>query len=151
MIQGVQTKQLRINADERGFLTELLRTDDDIFERFAQAYVALNYPGVVRAWHYHLGQDDLFTAMKGMVKLVLYDNREGSPTKGEVQEFFLGEQNPILVKVPANVIHGYKTIGVEPSLLINFPNQLYDRVHPDEHRLPWDSKEVPYDWALKNH
>ncbi|MCL5074912.1 MAG: dTDP-4-dehydrorhamnose 3,5-epimerase family protein [Chloroflexi bacterium] len=150
MIEGIHIKQLKPNADERGALMEILRTDDEIFERFAQVYVSLNYPGVIRAWHYHKKQDDFFVVVKGMAKVVLYDAREGSPTKGEVQEFFLGERNNILLKIPIGVYHGYKTIGVEPSLLLNFPTELYNYEAPDEYRLPWNTDQIPYDWALKH-
>jgi dTDP-4-dehydrorhamnose 3,5-epimerase len=149
MIAGAATKALKVNADERGSLMEILRSDDEIFDRFAQTYVSLNYPGVVRAWHYHKIQNDIFVVVKGMAKVVLYDARPDSSTKGEVNEFFLGERNNILVKIPPGVLHGYKTIGVEPSLLLNFPTELYNRQQPDEYRLPWNSPEVPYDWTIK--
>ena len=149
MIDGVVIKKLHGNADERGCLTEILRSDDDIFEQFGQIYVSLNYPGVIRAWHYHKKQDDLWAVVKGMVKAVLYDSREGSPTYGEVQEVFPGEQNMILLKIPRGVIHGYKTIGVEPSLLLNIPTEPYNAAQPDEYRLPYDTDEIPYDWDIK--
>ncbi|NLC57864.1 MAG: dTDP-4-dehydrorhamnose 3,5-epimerase [Armatimonadetes bacterium] len=151
MIEGVQIKQLVAHADERGALMEILRNDDPIFSSFGQVYVTSNYPGVVRAWHYHRYQDDLWAVVKGMVKAVLYDNREGSPTRGELNEFFLGEQNRILLRIPAGVLHGYKTIGVETALLLNFPTHVYDHQAPDEYRLPPDSPEVPYDWAIRMH
>jgi len=149
MIDGVRIKKLEPHADERGCLTEILRSDEEIFERFGQIYVSLNYPGVIRAWHYHKKQEDFWAVVKGMIKAVLYDAREGSPTRGEVQEVFMGEQNPILLRIPIGVLHGYKTIGVEPSLLINIPTRPYDRSEPDEYRLPYDSDEIPYDWAIK--
>jgi dTDP-4-dehydrorhamnose 3,5-epimerase len=149
VIEGVEIKQLTKHADERGALMELLRCDDAIFRKFGQAYVSLNYPGVVRGWHYHKKQDDHIAVVKGMAKLALYDAREGSPSQGEVDEFFLGEQNNILVKIPMGVMHGYKTVGVEPSLLINFPTEPYDPQQPDEYRLPWDTDQIPYDWAIK--
>lgn len=149
MIEGVIVKQLKANVDERGSLTEILREDDPIFERFAQVYVSLNYPGVIRAWHYHKKQTDFFAVVKGMVKVALYDAREDSPTKGEVNEFFIGERNNILLRIPIGVYHGYKTIGVEPSLLLNFPTALYDRSQPDEYRIPWNSADIPYDWSIK--
>lgn len=149
MIDGVVTKQLKAYADERGFLMEMLREDDDVFEHFGQTYVSLNYPGVIRAWHYHKLQKDLWVVVKGMVKAVLYDSREDSKTYREVNEFFLGEQNRILLKIPIGVMHGYKTIGVEPSLLINFPTKTYDREQPDEYRVPFDSEEIPYSWDIK--
>lgn len=149
MIEGVAVKQLKVNADERGTLMEMLRCDDELFEKFGQAYVALNYPGVVRAWHYHKVQTDYFVVVKGMAKVVLYDSREDSPTRGEVNEFFMGERNPLLLRIPVGVLHGYKTIGVEPSLLVNFPTEPYNRDEPDEYRLPWNSEQVPYDWSIK--
>lgn len=149
MIHGVRTKQLKPNADERGYLMEILRSDDEVYEKFAQVYVSLNYPGVVRAWHYHKKQDDFFAVVKGIAKVVLYDARPGSSTRSEVNEFFLGEHNNILLKIPVGVIHGYKTVGGEPSLLLNFPTELYNREQPDEFRLPWNSPDIPYDWAIK--
>ena len=150
VIEGVQVKQLKPNADERGFLMEILRCDDDLFEKFGQVYVSLNYPGVVRAWHYHKKQNDFFVVVKGMIKVALYDSRDGSPTKGEVNEYFLGENNRVMLRIPVGVMHGYKTMGVEPSLLLNFPTEPYDRQQPDEYRLPWNTTEIPYDWSLKN-
>jgi dTDP-4-dehydrorhamnose 3,5-epimerase len=149
VIEGVEIKQLTKHADERGSLMELLRCDDAIFGKFGQAYVSLNYPGVVRGWHYHKKQDDHLAVVKGMAKVALYDAREGSPTQGQVDEFFLGEQNNILLKIPMGVMHGYKTVGTEPSLLINFPSEAYDPQEPDEYRLPWDTDQIPYDWAIK--
>jgi len=149
MIDGVETHKLKINADERGYLVEVMRSDWPVFESFAQAYVALNYPGVIRAWHYHKKQNDYFIVAKGMVKVALYDAREGSPTQGQVDQYFLGEQNPVLLKIPMGVYHGYKTIGVEPSLLLNFPTQLFNYDEPDEFRLPYDTEEIPYNWEIE--
>jgi dTDP-4-dehydrorhamnose 3,5-epimerase len=148
MIDGVEIKQLHPRADERGYLMEMLRADDPIFEGFGQSYVALNYPGVIRAWHYHKHQTDLWVCVKGMIKVGLYDGRADSPTKDEVNTFYLGEQNTVLLKIPPLVMHGYKTVGVEPSLLINFPTKPYNREEPDEYRAPYDSPEIPFDWEI---
>ena len=149
MIQGVEIKQLARHADERGFLMELLRSDDPVFTKFGQCYVSMNYPGVIRAWHWHKKQDDFFVVMKGMIKVGLYDMREGSPTRGEVGEFYLGDNNNIVLKIPVGVVHGYKTVGTEPSLLINFPSQLYNPQEPDEYRLPWNTDQIPFDWDIQ--
>ena len=149
MIQGVEIKQLARHADERGFLMELLRSDDAIFTKFGQCYVSMNYPGVIRAWHWHKKQDDFFVVMKGMIKVGLYDMREGSPTRGEVGEFYLGDNNNIMLKIPVGVVHGYKTVGTEPSLLINFPSEVYNPQEPDEYRLPWDTDQIPFDWDIQ--
>ena len=108
MIEGVCVKQLKPIADERGRLMEILRADDEIFQKFGQAYITTAYPGVTKAWHYHARQTDYFTAVAGMMKLVLYDARDDSSTHGEVVEFFIGVHNPMLVTIPPGVAHGFK-------------------------------------------
>lgn len=150
MIDGVVVKPLRVISDERGFLMEMLRSDDEIFERFGQAYITACYPGVVKGWHYHKKQTDHFVCVRGMAKVVLYDGREGFPTHGQVQEFFIGERNPALLKIPPLVMHGFKAVGMEMAMIINFPTELYNYQEPDEYRVPWDSKDIPYDWSLRN-
>jgi dTDP-4-dehydrorhamnose 3,5-epimerase len=149
MISGVQVKSLRVIPDERGRLMEILRCDDPIFEKFGQVYLTTTFPGVVKAWHYHKKQDDNIAVVKGMLKLVLYDDREESPTRGEINEFFIGEQNPVLVHVPKRILHGWKCVSHEEAMVINCVTEPYNREHPDEHRLPYDSEEVPYDWEIK--
>ena len=149
MIQGVEVKRLTRHADERGYLMEILRSDDPSFTKFGQCYVSMNYPNVIRAWHWHQKQDDYFVVVKGMIRVGLYDMREGSSTRAEVNEFYLGENNDIVLKIPAGVAHGYKTVGVEPSLLVNFPTEVYDREEPDEHRLPWNTGQIPFNWEIE--
>jgi dTDP-4-dehydrorhamnose 3,5-epimerase len=150
MIDGVRTKALKVLPDERGFLMEILREDDPIFERFGQVYLTVAYPGVVKGWHYHKRQQDYFTVVKGMAKVVLYDDREGSPTRGEVNEFFLGERNPTLLVIPPLVIHGIKGIGVEPAYLLNVPTRKYEYADPDEFRIDPHENDIPYDWTRKD-
>ena len=151
MIDGVKVKNLNPNCDERGFLMEILREDDEILDRFGMVYVSLNYPQVVRAWHYHKLQTDYFCVVKGMAKVAIYDRREDSPTRGEINEFFIGEHNPVVIRIPVGVMHGYKTIGVEPCLLLNFPTVPHNRENPDEYRVDPYENDIPYDWRLKEH
>lgn len=132
--------------DERGSLTEILRKDWPEFRGFAQATVTVNLPGVIRAWHWHDGQTDAFVVVHGMAKIVLFDARAEAETSGDVNEFFLGEENFAMLVVPARVYHGYLTVSGEPALILNFPDQLYDSRAPDEQRIPFDSPEVPYRW-----
>ncbi len=150
LIDGVQLKPLKWVCDERGKLMEMLRADDPFFTKFGQVYVTTCYPGVVKAWHYHRKQTDYFVVIKGMAKVVLYDPRENSPTKGLVNEFFLGEDNPLLITIPPLVIHGQKAYGTEPAYLINCPSEPYDHENPDEFRLDPFDKDIPYDWSLKH-
>lgn len=148
MIEGVKTKELRVITDERGWLMEILRVDDEIFEKFGQVYLTTAYPDVVKAWHYHKKQTDNFTCIKGMMKVALFDGREDSPTYKEVNEFFIGDKNPLLISVPPLVYHGFKAIGTETAYFLSIPTLPYDYDEPDEYRLPPDTKEIPYDWIL---
>ena len=150
MIEGVKVRQLRFIPDERGYLMEILRSDWEEFERFGQVYVTAGYPGAVKGWHYHKLQTDHFVCIHGMAKVVLYDRREVSPTHGEVNEFFIGERNPCLIKIPSGVVHGFKGVGEDVALIVNVPTELYDYSQPDEYRLPHDTDEIPYDWTLKH-
>jgi dTDP-4-dehydrorhamnose 3,5-epimerase len=150
MIDGVALKELKLIADERGFLMEILRSDDPQFQQFGQTYVTAAYPGVVKAWHYHRLQTDYFCVLSGMAKVVLYDAREKSPTHGEINEFFLGEQNRKLLVIPPYVYHGYKNIGMQLCLLLNTPTQTYNYSQPDELRASPHDGSVPYDWSRKD-
>lgn len=149
MIDGVKTKELRVIPDERGWLMEILRNDDDIFKEFGQVYITTAYPGVTKAWHMHKKQTDNFTCIHGMMKVALYDAREDSPTYGELNEFFVGDKNPIMISVPPFVYHGFKGIGTEVAYFISVPTLPYNYDEPDEFRLPADTDEIPYDWLLE--
>ncbi|MBD3237439.1 MAG: dTDP-4-dehydrorhamnose 3,5-epimerase [Candidatus Eisenbacteria bacterium] len=150
MIEGVQTKKLRVIPDERGFLMEILRNDDAFFEAFGQVYMTTAYPGVVKGWHYHKRQTDHMTVVRGMAKIVLYDHRADSPTQGELAEFFVGEHNPILIRIPPGVCHGMKAIGTETAYMVNVPTETYDYEQPDEFRIPPHDESIPYDWTRKD-
>ncbi|MFO7652009.1 MAG: dTDP-4-dehydrorhamnose 3,5-epimerase family protein [bacterium] len=149
MIQGVQLKALRRIPDERGMVMEILRSDDELFEKFGQVYLSVVYPGVVKGWHSHRIQTDHFAIIRGMAKVVLYDDRAASPTRGEVVELFIGDLNPQLVKIPPGVLHGMKGVGTEPAYMLNIPTEPYNREAPDEIRRAPDDPSVPYDWKLK--
>ncbi len=150
MIEGVVIKKLRVIPDERGRLMEIMRSDDELFIKFGQVYMTTGYPGVVKAWHYHRKQWDNFCVVKGMMKVVLYDAREDSPTKGEIMELFMGEHNPILLRIPPLVYHGFKTISENEAILINIPTELYNYEEPDEHRVHPHDNDIPYSWERRD-
>ncbi len=150
MIDGVVIKQLKVIPDERGRLMEILRSDDGCFRKFGQVYLTTGYPGVVKAWHYHKVQFDNFCVVKGMMKVVLYDPRDGSPTRGEVNEYFLGEHRQILLGIPPLVYHGFKTISTEEALLINVSTEPYRHQAPDEYRIDPHRNEIPYSWDRRD-
>jgi dTDP-4-dehydrorhamnose 3,5-epimerase len=151
LIDGVQVKKLNVIADERGRLAEILRSDEAIFAKFGQVYFTTAYPGVTKAWHYHKLQTDYFSAIKGMVKLVLYDSRQDSPTYKLINEFIIGIHNPQLVSIPPMVYHGFKAISDDEAIMINIPTELYNHNQPDEYRIDAHSSDIPYDWARKDY
>lgn len=150
MIEGVKVKDLKVIPDGRGRLMEILRCDDEMFTKFGQVYVSATYPGVVKGWHIHRVQVDNIVCVSGMLKLVMYDAREGSKTKGEINEFFLGVHKPILVQVPNGVCHGWKCISAEEALVVNCVTEPYRYENPDQENLPPFGNEIPYDWKKRD-
>jgi len=147
LIDGVRCKPLSVLPDERGRLMEMLRCDDEIFMKFGQAYLTTAYPGVVKGWHYHKIQIDHFVVVRGMMKIVLYDRRDDSPTYRRINEFFMGDHHPVLLQIPTNVLHGLKCISEHEALMINLPTEPYRYDAPDEYRIPSHDPEIPYDWS----
>lgn len=150
MIDDVKIKKLNVIPDERGRLMEMMRSDDDVFIKFGQLYLTSAYPGVVKGWHYHKLQTDNFVVVKGMMKVVLYDGRQDSFSYNQVNEFFMGEYNPILLQIPPYVYHGFKCISGEEALVVNCPTEVYNYQNPDEYRLPPHDNTIPYEWDRKD-
>ncbi|TLZ62943.1 MAG: NAD-dependent epimerase/dehydratase family protein [Methanobacteriota archaeon] len=133
MIDGVKVRPLKPIHDERGYLMEMLRSDWPEFSKFGQVYVTIAYPNVVKGWHYHKVQTDNFVVVKGAAKVVCYDNRSGSKTKGEVNEFFPGEGNPILIQIPPFVVHGFKAIAGVKLPVYGTGRNRREWIHAEDH------------------
>ncbi len=148
MIEGVKIKPLKRIPDERGMIMHMLRNDDPEYEKFGEIYFSIVFPDVVKGWHGHKEMTLNYTVVSGMIKLVLYDERDNSPTKGELQEIFMGEDNYVLTIIPPNVWNGFKGIRDKPAIVANLASIPHD---PDEiYRLdPYDN-HIPYNWALKH-
>ena len=148
MIDGVKIKPLKKICDERGMIMHMLRCDDPDFEKFGEIYFSVVYPGVVKGWHCHHEMTLNYAVVSGMIKLVLYDDREGSSTKGELQEIFMGEDSYSLVKIPPRVWNGFKGTSLEPAIVANCATLPHD---PDEiKRLDPFDNDIPYNWSLKH-
>lgn len=148
MINGVEINQLDIIPDERGMILKMIRNDDPVFQEFGEIYFSAIYPGVVKGWHIHKKMTLNYAVIRGSIKLVLYDDRGGSPTKGEVQEIFLGRGNYKLVTIPPMIWNGFKGIGTEPAIVANCATIPHD---PDEiERIDPFENDIPYNWELKN-
>ena len=149
-IHDVVIKQLITRCDDRGYLREVLRDDDGLMTRFGQTTFTKTHPGVVKAFHWHQHQDDLWYVVDGMARIVLYDRRPDSPTKGETQVVYAGEDNPVLVLIPAGIAHGYQVLGTKPVMLFYHTTQSYNPAAPDEERISFDDPEIGFDWSIQN-
>ena len=150
MIDGVKEKNLTRHFDDRGYFAEILRDDEELLSRFGQASITKTYSEVIKAFHWHKKQDDLWFCVSGSIQVVLYDRRPRSKTKGETSVFFLGEDNPKIVLIPKGVAHGYRVLGTKPAILVYFTTKSYNPNVPDEERIPFDDPRINFDWQTKN-
>ena len=148
MIEGVRVTPLRQIADERGKVMHMLRSDSEAFAGFGEIYFSTVFPGAIKGWHIHTRMTLNYAVPYGRIKFVLYDDRDGSSTRGEVQEIFLGPDSYNLVTVPPLVWNGFKGIGTEMALVANCASIPHDPTEIDR-RDPFDPA-IPYDWALKH-
>ncbi|MDO8554728.1 MAG: dTDP-4-dehydrorhamnose 3,5-epimerase family protein [Candidatus Micrarchaeota archaeon] len=147
MIDGVLIVPLKQIPDERGKIMHMIRKDSPYFEKFGEVYFSVVYPGVVKGWHTHTKVTLNYAVPFGTVKLVLYDMRENSKTKGEIMEIFTGESNYVLIKIPPGVASGVKGVGVNPAFIVNCATEPHD---PKEiGRIDPFKNDIPYDWKIK--
>lgn len=148
MIDGVLVHPLKQIPDERGKIMHMLRCDDEHFEQFGEIYFSTVFPGVVKGWHIHSEMTLNYAVVAGTIKMVLFDERPDSPTKGEVQEVFLGESNYALLRVPPGVWNGFKGVGLAPAIVANC-STIPHRADEISRLDPFEN-HIPYDWALKH-
>lgn len=148
MISGVKIIPLKQIADERGKVMHMLKATDPHFTAFGEIYFSTAFPGSVKAWHVHKTMTLNNAVMVGRAKLVLYDMRENSPTKGEIMEVFIGEDNYVLVQIPPGIANGYKAYGTTMTVLANCADQPHDP-HEMMRIDPFDN-DIPYSWDLKH-
>lgn len=149
MIVGVLVIPLQRIPDERGTVMHMLRRTDPHFIEFGEIYFSTVYPGVVKGWHRHREMTLNYACVHGRVKLALFDTRDGSPSKGEVMEIFLGPDNYSLVQIPPGVWNGFKGMGNEPAIVANCATHSHDPSRSD--RLDPFTSEIPYDWNVRQH
>ena len=148
MIEGVTITPLKQILDERGKVMHMLRNDSDVFADFGEIYFSCIYPGAIKAWHIHKKMTLNYAVPFGNIKFVLYDDRAGSPTKGELTEIFLGQDNYCLVTVPPMVWNGFKGIGNETAIVANCASIPHDSEEIE--RLDPFDPSIPYAWDIKH-
>jgi dTDP-4-dehydrorhamnose 3,5-epimerase len=148
LVHDVVVVPLRQLADERGKVMHMLREDAPHFERFGEVYFSTVYPGVIKAWHLQKEMTLNYAVPVGNIKLVLYDDRASSPSRGAVQELFLGPDCYQLVRIPAGVWSGFRCLGAAPALVANCATRPHS---PDGLvRRPYDDPAIPYSWATRH-
>jgi dTDP-4-dehydrorhamnose 3,5-epimerase len=148
MIEGVAVHPLRRIPDERGMVMHMLRADAPHFERFGEIYFSTVYPQVVKGWHLHRRMTLNYAVVSGMIKLVLYDDRADSPTRSQVMELFVGDQNYVLVTVPPLVWNGFKGVGTTSAIVANCATVPHDPTEIE--RLDPFSARIPYRWDVRH-
>jgi dTDP-4-dehydrorhamnose 3,5-epimerase len=148
MIDGVTVKPLQKIPDERGYVAHMLRSDDPTFEKFGEIYFSAVYPGVVKGWHLHTKMTLNYAVVTGVIKLVLYDDRPKSPTRGETMEIITGEDNYSLITIPPQIWNGFKGIGKNIAIVANCSTHPHD---PKEiQRIdPFDNNIIKYNWEIE--
>jgi len=149
-IHDVIVKKLMTHPDDRGHFREILRDDDNMLRRFGQTSITKSYPGVIKAFHWHEDQDDVWYVASGMARIVLYDRRPRSQSLGLTQVIFAGDDNPVSVLIPTGLAHGYQVLGNEPVLLFYHVTKSYNPAAPDEQRIPWNDPTIAFDWSIQN-
>ena len=148
MIKGVEIHPLKQIPDERGKVMHMLRRDDPWFSEFGEIYFSVVFPGAIKAWHLHKQMTLNYAVPSGRIKLVLYDDRDDSPTRGELQEIFTGEDSYALVTVPPGVWNGFTGLGPALAIVANCATIPHD---PEEIvRMDPLSERIPYRWELKH-
>lgn len=146
-IHGVTVVPLKKLVNDKGHLMEVQRNDDSHFPGFGQVYMTATNPGIIKAWYRHHKQIDQIAVAQGTLRLALFDAREASPTKGQVQELVISDAQPALVQIPTGVWHGFQALGTAPALLLHLNTIPFSFQDTDEDRLPATAAEIPFRWA----
>jgi len=150
MIDGVKIKEIKRHSDDRGFFSEIVKFGEETFQEIKQTSYTETYPEVIKAFHWHKKQYDIWFPVKGDLQIVLYDLRDDSSTKEQTQVIYAGEKNPLVILIPPGVVHGYRVLGQEKAGLFYHTSETYNPNEPDEFRIPFDDKKIGFNWTTKN-
>lgn len=148
-IHGLKIIPLRRIPDDRGTIFHMLRSTDPHFIQFGEIYFSSVYPGVIKGWHKHREMTLNYACLVGNCKIVVYDERDDSPTKGVLQEVFFGRDNHCLVQVPPDTWNGFTAVGTGEALVANCCTHAHDPKRSS--RLDPFQNHIPYSWAVKSH
>jgi dTDP-4-dehydrorhamnose 3,5-epimerase len=147
-IGGVASTELLQIADERGAVLHMLRCDVPDFVRFGECYFSEVLPGAVKAWKRHRTQTQNVAVPVGRIRLVIYDSRELSSTKGNLLLCELGRPDAyVRLRIPPGLWYGFTCISTTPALLANCPDLPHDPA--DNEVRPANDHSIPYQWAAQ--
>lgn len=149
MIKDVSIKKVGIHADERGFFAELVKFGEETFHEILQTSYSETKPGVIKAFHIH-DYWEVWCVIKGQAQVVLHDMRPDSPTKGQADVIYAGEDNVIVIAIPGGVAHGYKSLGSKPMGVIYHSSEAYNPDNVTIRTISFDSPQIGFDWNTKN-
>lgn len=152
LIAGVEVRPFALWPDDRGYFLEVGRMGQGLIAEFpstsTQVSAAMNYPGIIKAFHYHKFQTDYWVPAAGLLQVALVDLRRGSRSFGAKNTLYVGALRAWQILIPPGVAHGYKVIGEHPSVLIYVTDRTYDP--KDEGRIPYNDTAIAYDWELQH-
>lgn len=152
LIEGVKIHPFSMWPDDRGYFLEVARLGKELVQSFpagtTQVSAAVNYPGIIKAFHYHKHQTDYWVPAVGVLQVALVDLRPGAATYGVKNTLYVGTLRPWQMLIPPGVAHGYKVIGEHPSTLIYITDKTYNPA--DEGRIAYNHPDIAYDWELQH-
>lgn len=150
-IEGVKVIPLKRIPDERGTIMHMLRRDDPHFIEFGEIYFSTIYRGVIKGWHRHRDMTLNYACVFGRIKLVIYDDRQDSPTHGAIMEQFLGPDHYALVQIPPGLWNGFKGMSDPHAIIANCCTHAHDPIANRSDRIDPLNNDIPYDWDVKCH
>jgi dTDP-4-dehydrorhamnose 3,5-epimerase len=152
LIEGIRIQPFSVWPDDRGYFLEVARTRQGLIDAFppetTQISAALNYPGIIKAFHYHKYQTDFWVPTAGLLQVALVDLRPDASSYGVKNTLYVGSLRPWQILIPPGVAHGYKVIGEQPSVLVYVTNRTYNP--SDEGRIAYNHPDIAYDWELQH-
>ncbi|TQE83112.1 dTDP-4-dehydrorhamnose 3,5-epimerase family protein [Leptospira noguchii] len=146
LLEGVVITSLKEIFDPKGSVLHMIRADDPEYNGFGECYFSEINPGFVKAWKFHKKQTQNFTVPFGKIRLILFDSRENSKTKGKIQEIILGRpENYQRVTIPPQIWYGFTCISKEKAFIANFTDVPHDPTESE--RLPEHNSFIPFTWS----
>lgn len=146
MLDGVKLSYPKTVFDERGTVRHIISSLDPDFTRFGDVYCTSVYKGVIKGWHGYYTKTLHYVVLHGIIKLVLYDNREKSPSYQDFQEVFMSHENYVRLTIPPGVFTAFRGLYEPYSIAVICTTEPYS----EEGTIRLPIKTFEYDWTVKD-